>query len=178
MQTNDKIDPISSLPLSADSSSQRIWTFTSQWATIGTAGRASLLTPKKPERPRTSFLTHTYINKAANHPHGGTEFCSAAVAHSGFRITHWSMSGGQEGGLAAWHHADVHFESRWLAEKSCGLSPFHFPHTGVSVWVWSNNISRSSVTPPCTFVACADGAANQKASNPSYYNQILTLTQG
>lgn len=163
MQTNDKIDPISSLPLSTDSSSERIWTFTSQWATIG--GCASPLTPKEPGRPRTSFLPPTQTKQQPSTQRNW--ILQRRRDSERVRITKWSMSGGQEAGMAAWHHADVQFESRWLAEKSCRLSLFHFPHTGVSMCVWSNNISRSSVTPRCTFVACADWAAHQKASNPS-----------
>lgn len=43
------------------------------------------------------------------------------------RNTDWSMSGGWEGRLQAWHHAGVHSESPRLAERPRGLSTFLFP---------------------------------------------------
>lgn len=164
MQTNDKIDLLSRLPLSTDSSSEHIWTFTSQWATMGTAGCASLLTPKEPGRPWTSFLPPTQTKQQPSTERNW--ILQRRCDSERVRITKWSMSGGQEGGMAAWHHADVQSESRWLAEKSCRLSLFHFPHTGVSMCVWSNNISRSSSDPTLHFCCLCWLSSKPKSFKP------------
>lgn len=81
-QTNDKTEPICSLLLSTATSSERIWTFTSQRATKGTARRASLLTPTKKKRDQGPLSSHL-CKQSGNHPHRGTGVCSADVTHSG-----------------------------------------------------------------------------------------------
>lgn len=125
-----KLMMISNLLLSKVSNSEWVVrVFTAHWTTVKTeCSWTRFIAPIKSIRPQTSSLTYT--NTASRH---SNRIVLSWYDSQWVRNTDWSISRGWEGRLQAWHHADVHSESPLLAERSRGLSTFHFPQTGVCV---------------------------------------------